>query len=71
MSNTGKLAVAFLGAGGALGLAAIAESPTGRQALIGMIERAGIREALQTVAEKVALELVAAAFGGRPGTISA
>lgn len=71
MSTTGKIAITLLGAGGALGVTAIMESPTGRQAVRDMLERAGLRESLQDAAERTAKALVQSAFGGRSPLTSA
>jgi len=71
MSTTGKIAITLLGAGGALGLTAIMESPTGRQAVIDVIEKSGLQEALQGATEKAAVAIVQFIFGGQPPLASA
>lgn len=70
MTLTGKVAITLLGAGGALGVTAVVESPTARRAVVDLINRSGLREALQGAAEKVAVQLVQAAFGDRPPIIA-
>ena len=71
MSTTGKIAITLLGAGGALGLTGIMESPNGRQVMTNMLEQSGLREALQDATEKFAVALVHSAFGGRSALTSA
>lgn len=71
MSNTGKIAVALLGAGACVGATTLLESPDNRRVILEYLERAGARQSLQEVAEKIVAVLVKSAFGDRPPTIDA
>lgn len=69
MTTTAKIAITFLGAGGALGLAAISESPTARQALAEFAERARLSELLTNVGEHFAANYTRALRGDGPFSV--